>query len=113
MQDAHYSYQRWGAVAKVKDLESRYPQFLANTSTDTHQNCLNLSTTDSGQTTSGALDFNSVLKASQTISSEIELENLLANLMKILIENAGAQTGFLILQKESKLIMKPKEMYEK
>ncbi|MEG4572249.1 AAA family ATPase [Microcoleus sp. N3A4] len=106
LQDAHYAYQRWGAVAKVKDLEARYPQFLANTSTDTYQNRLNLSTTDSGQTTSGVLDFNSVLKASQTISSEIELENLLAKLMKILIENAGAQTGFLILlQKEGKLII--------
>ena len=105
LQDAHYAYQRWGAVAKVKDLEARYPQFLANTSTDTHQNRLNLSTTDSGQTTSGVLDFNSVLKASQTISSEIELENLLAKLMKILIENAGAQTGFLILQKEGKFIV--------
>ena len=105
LQDAHYAYQRWGAVAKVKDLEARYPQFLANTSTDTYQNRLNLSTTDSGQTTSGVLDFNSALKASQTISSEIELENLLAKLMKILIENAGAQTGFLILQKEGKLII--------
>ncbi|HEY5866551.1 MAG TPA: AAA family ATPase, partial [Candidatus Tectomicrobia bacterium] len=28
LHDAHYSYQRWGAVAKVKDLETRYPQFL-------------------------------------------------------------------------------------
>jgi len=108
LQDAHYAYQRWGAIAKVKDLEARYPQFLANTSTDTYQNRLNLSTTDSGQTTSGVLDFNSALKASQTISSEIELENLLANLMKILIENAGAQTGFLILQKEGKLMIEAK-----
>ena len=39
-----------------------------------------------------------MLKASQAISSEIELEQLLRSLMKLLIENAGAQTGFLILE---------------
>jgi PAS domain S-box-containing protein len=38
------------------------------------------------------------MKASQAISSEIELDRLLRSLMKILIENAGAQTGFLILE---------------
>jgi PAS domain S-box-containing protein len=38
------------------------------------------------------------MKASQAISSEIELDRLLRSLMQILIENAGAQTGFLILE---------------
>ncbi|HEY9834742.1 MAG TPA: AAA family ATPase, partial [Stenomitos sp.] len=108
LHDAHYAYQRWGAVAKVKDLEARYPQFLANTSTNTLQTRLPPSTTESGQTTSGVLDLNSVLKGSQSISSEIELEKLLANLMKILIENAGAQTGFLILEKEGQLLIEAK-----
>jgi GAF domain-containing protein len=39
-----------------------------------------------------------VLKASQAISSEIELDRLLSSLMQILIEHAGAQTGFLFLE---------------
>jgi ABC-type ATPase with predicted acetyltransferase domain len=39
------------------------------------------------------LDFISVMKASQTISSEIVIERLLDQLMKIIIENAGAQKG--------------------
>ncbi|NEP42171.1 MAG: GAF domain-containing protein, partial [Okeania sp. SIO2H7] len=43
------------------------------------------------------LDLTTVMKASQAISGEIQLENLLHNLMKITIENAGAQIGFLIL----------------
>lgn len=38
------------------------------------------------------------MKASQAISREIELEPLLSFLMQILIENAGAQTGYLILE---------------
>lgn len=27
--DAYYAYARWGAKAKVEDLERRYPQLLA------------------------------------------------------------------------------------
>lgn len=108
LHDAHYAYQRWGAVAKVKDLEARYPQFLAKTSKDTLQTHLTISPTDSAQTTSGALDLNSVIKASQAISSEIVLEKLLGKLMKILIENAGAQTAFFILEKEGQLLIEAK-----
>ena len=100
LQDAHYTYQGWGAVAKVKDLEARYPQFLATVSTNSIKTSLNPSITDSGKTTSGVLDINSILKASQTISGEIIPDKLLEKLMKILIENAGAQKGFLILDKD-------------
>jgi predicted ATPase/signal transduction histidine kinase len=105
LQDAHYTYQRWGAVAKVKDLERRYPQFLAKAATDTLKTSVLHSTTESGQTTSGVLDLNSVFQASQAISSEIALEKLLEKLMKIEIENAGAQKGFLVLDKVGNLVI--------
>jgi PAS domain S-box-containing protein len=110
LQDAHYAYQRWGAVAKVKDLEARYPQFLANTATDTWQNSLNFSLADLGST---VLDLNSVLKASQAISSEIDLEKLLTKLIKIAIENAGAKTGVLILKKANQLLIEAQGDVEK
>jgi PAS domain S-box-containing protein len=97
MKEAHYCYERWGATAKVKDLETRYPQFFPQSSgiaaTPIH--------TTSGTTSRRsdiAFDLEAVMKASQAISSEIELERLLRSLMQILIENAGAQTGFLILE---------------
>ncbi|EAZ89675.1 GAF domain-containing sensor histidine kinase [Crocosphaera chwakensis] len=47
------------------------------------------------------LDFNSILKASQVISGEIILKNLLEKLMRTIIENAGAQRGFLLLENNS------------
>ncbi|MBE9115680.1 protein kinase [Lusitaniella coriacea LEGE 07157] len=50
-----------------------------------------------------ALDLAAVLRASQAISSEIELDKALGNLMKILMENAGAQFGFLILDNDGML----------
>ena len=99
LQDAYYAYQRWGAMAKVRDLEQQYPNLLTQSSADSSKpsHVPGSPITTTGKTTSGALDFNSALKASQTISSEIVLDKLLENLMRIAIENAGAQIGFLLL----------------
>ena len=46
------------------------------------------------------LDIASLMKASQTISSEIVLTNLLKTMMKIVIENAGAERGILLLHSD-------------
>ncbi len=65
-----------------------------------------LSTTISTTGNDGeVLDLTTILKASQAISGEIKLENLLTNLMKIVIENAGAQKGCLILEKEENWVI--------
>ena len=52
-----------------------------------------------------ALDLATVMKASQAISSEIDLDKLLETLMQILIQNAGAQFGFLILEEAGELLI--------
>ena len=46
-----------------------------------------------------------VIKASQALSEIILLENLLEKLMEIVIENAGAQTGILLLEKGGRLFI--------
>ena len=96
LKNAYYCYIRWGAKAKVKQLESEYPQYLLGITNPKKFQRLSarISTTGNG---GEILDLTTVIKASQAISGEIQLENLLHNLMKILIENAGAQIGFLIL----------------
>ncbi|PSB56840.1 histidine kinase [Chroococcidiopsis cubana CCALA 043] len=45
------------------------------------------------------------MKASQAIAREIELEHLLRSLMQILIQNAGAQTGYLILENSGEWVI--------
>ena len=45
------------------------------------------------------------MKASQAISGEIVLDKLLTSLMRILIENAGAQVGCLILESQQQLLI--------
>ncbi|MBC1236823.1 PAS domain S-box protein [Nostoc sp. 2RC] len=97
MKEAHYCYDRWGATAKVKDLETRYPQFFSQSS-----RAASASIPITAETITNpfhtTFDLAAVMKASQAISREIELKQLLRSLMQILIENAGAQTGYLILE---------------
>ncbi|HEY9650076.1 MAG TPA: AAA family ATPase [Coleofasciculaceae cyanobacterium] len=97
MREAHYCYERWGATAKIRDLETRYPKLFPQASARAGTSIRTTSGTTFNRSDI-ALDLATVMKASQAISSEIELDRLLRSLMQILIENAGAQTGFLILE---------------
>ncbi|MBD3886974.1 PAS domain S-box protein, partial [Phormidium tenue FACHB-886] len=97
MKEAHYCYERWGATAKVKDLETRYPQFFCQSSKATSTSIPITAETITNPSHT-AFDLAAVMKASQAISREIELKQLLRSLMQTVIENAGAQTGYLILE---------------
>ncbi len=96
--EAHYCYLHWGAIAKVINLETQYPhlfpqkRFAVNSSA---------SPKTTGNTTSADLDLSSIMKSSQAIAGEIVLEDLLQTSMKILLENAGAQIGYLLLPNAS------------
>ncbi|MEG4410387.1 ATP-binding protein, partial [Microcoleus sp. C2C3] len=121
MQEAYYCYARWGAKAKIDDLEKHYPQLLApilqareNRSeiSETRLHTINKSsvlhqtfqtTLSSSNNIYEALDFATILKASQTLSSEIQLEKLLAALMCVVMENAGAKKAVLLLLKDGNL----------
>lgn len=95
MKKAHYGYVQWGATTKVQDLEAEYPQLLSiTTSSPARLSSTKITSSSSGE----ALDLATVMKASQAISGEIVLNQLLTNLMNVVIENAGAQKGFLILK---------------
>ncbi|MBW4423668.1 MAG: AAA family ATPase [Nostoc desertorum CM1-VF14] len=97
MKEAHYCYERWGATAKAKDLETRYPQFFPQ-SLNVAPTPVHTTAGTTSNTSHIAFDLATVIRAFQAISREIELDQLLNSLMQILIENAGAQTGCLILE---------------
>lgn len=104
--DARNAYLRWGAVGKVKAMDSGYagipaakperPSINGNLTAAPLEKVTSQTISTSG---SEPLDLASVIKTSQTISSEIELEKLLARLIEIVVENAGAEKGFLILRR--------------
>jgi predicted ATPase/class 3 adenylate cyclase len=106
MMDARYGYVRWGATAKVNDLDKCYSHLLSRTTLNLRSGFEDIRTSHS--TTNGSslvLDLSSVLKASQTLSKEILLGKLLQKMMKILIENAGAERGVLILEQYGQLFI--------
>ncbi|MEH1991416.1 trifunctional serine/threonine-protein kinase/ATP-binding protein/sensor histidine kinase [Nostoc sp.] len=70
----------------------------------TFHSSINKSVTSSSST-SVMLDLATVLKASQTLSSEIELDKLLTKLLQVVIENAGADKCALLLLKEDRLLV--------
>jgi len=108
MSEAHYGYQHWGAQRKVEDLEAKYPQLRLKSSATKSITSPHRTTTrsTSGSQSGEVLDLATVMKASQAISGEIVLDKLLTSLMRIIIENAGAQCGYLILETEGKLRIK-------
>jgi predicted ATPase len=99
---AHACYTQWGAAAKVEELERRYPSLSSRRS---HPPSENVSADVRTRMERGSLDLFSVMKASQAIAGEIELEKLLAKLMRITIENAGAERGVLLLSRDSELFI--------
>jgi predicted ATPase/serine phosphatase RsbU (regulator of sigma subunit)/tRNA A-37 threonylcarbamoyl transferase component Bud32 len=105
LHEAHYGYSRWGAVAKAKNLEKRYPQYFTKNASSSNQHVTMMAKLNSGEESGNALDFASVFKASQAIASEIELKWLLEKLIIIMIENAGAERGCLILDKNGQWVI--------
>ena len=98
LKKARQCYQIWGAKRKVADLDERYPQWLSATTPEVQTIATRISNSNSE-----LIDLAAVIKASQAISSEIALDKLLEKLMKIVIENAGAQKGFLLLPSQGDL----------
>ena len=99
MTNAHYEYYKWGATAKAEFIEKKYPQLLPAARNEE----VAVEVTNTQQTTAADLDWNSMLKASQTISREIVLSTLLKKMLEIMIENAGAQRGVFILDRDGTL----------
>jgi PAS domain S-box-containing protein len=90
LRNARFCYLRWGALAKVEQLDQRFPAIAGQASL-------------SPAVTIGApveqLDLRTVMKISQAVSGEIVLEKLIETLMLIAVEHAGAERGLLILRR--------------
>ncbi|MEP6582314.1 ATP-binding protein, partial [Microcoleus vaginatus GB2-A3] len=105
--DSYYCYVRWGAIAKVKDLELRYPQLQSLTSNETSSRELTVTTSSSSiATKADVLDLATIIKASQALAGEIVLDKFLDKLLKVVMENAGAQTSCLVLETDGILTLK-------
>jgi predicted ATPase/signal transduction histidine kinase/tRNA A-37 threonylcarbamoyl transferase component Bud32 len=114
--EAYYCYAKWGAVTKLNDLEKHYPQLLTPILKKEEKILKSTGSTASWDTTStlhsstssstSTIDFLSVMKASQAISEALHLDDFLAILMRVVLENAGASKCIFILKESNQLVLK-------
>jgi PAS domain S-box-containing protein len=88
LREAHRHYGRWGAQAKVEQLERQHPRLRARTGP---------------QAAAGGLDAWALVKATQAISGRIVLDELIDTLLRVVLEHAGAQYGTLWLVRGAEL----------
>jgi len=94
LHEARDCYLRWGAYAKVEQLDRAYPR-------QSRLSGQPLATTI--ETPSGQLDVAAVVRMSQAVASEIVLDKLIETLMVVAMEHAGADRGVLILVRDQKM----------
>ena len=90
LRNARHGYLRWGADGKVRQLEATYPQVRTEEAAP--------GPTSTIATPIGHLDLATVIKVSETVSSEMVLEKLTDTLLRTAIEQAGAERGLLIVE---------------
>ncbi|WP_437972278.1 ATP-binding sensor histidine kinase [Sorangium sp. So ce260] len=94
LQRARAGYFRWGARAKVEQLDQRYPHLVERRP---------IAPTVTFAVRAEQFDVLSVVKASQSISGELKLRRLLETLLRIVVEHAGAEEGCVLLVREDRL----------
>jgi PAS domain S-box-containing protein len=91
LRNARHCFACWGADGKVTQLDAQFPR---------------LADQDGGNATSTLsfdwrqFDAATLLKASQALSSEIELTGLIERLMTIALQSAGADRGLLVVPQQ-------------
>ncbi len=104
LKDARRGYRAWGASVKVKQLEEKHGRLLVTRlPATTAEHAAAVRATSSPESVS--LDMATVLKVAHAIAVEIELEDLLRTLMKIALENAGAERGTFLQEREGRLFV--------
>jgi signal transduction histidine kinase len=88
LRQARAAYARWGADGKVRQLEADRPELRTQPLA---------AVTGTFTVGTSQLDLLSVVKASQAISGEIDLDGLLTRLIQVVIAQAGADKGYLVL----------------
>lgn len=105
MKRAYQCYAVWGASRKLMQLKSGYPSLIMLSAQEEEQVSVPILEFKPARSFFKGLDMDTMLKSFQTISSEIELNKLLTTLMRIVIENLGAEIGFLVLRRENELMI--------
>jgi PAS domain S-box-containing protein len=89
LRDARYCYERWGANGKIRQIDNFYPHLTKDEVTVGPRSIIGVPLEQ--------LDLGTVIKVSQAVSAEMDLDKLIDTVMCAAIEHAGAARGLLIL----------------
>jgi signal transduction histidine kinase len=100
------AWKRWGAIAKCRDIESRYEELFHSGQQGSSHTLATMhmghETTDESISRKGRqLDLESLMKATRAISGELTLRALLGKLLSIIMENMGARRVLLLLNEDN------------
>ncbi|CAA7600082.1 Two component system, signal transduction histidine kinase [Acididesulfobacillus acetoxydans] len=89
-------YQQWGCAAKARELEAQYQGL----NRDRRLNRTRQETTAVELTAPLSLDVYAIVRASQAISGEIVLEELLRKMIRIVLQHAGARKALFMIEQD-------------
>lgn len=121
-EDAYRFFSKWGAAVKIGKFTERFPQvrpgasqankdrppsssvqpLAENSRRDMVQDAI-VSVNSTGS--SMEMDLAVIMKITQVVSNEIDLEQCIRKLMFFIMEGTGAQKGCLVLVKDGKLVV--------
>ena len=104
LKKARAAYARWGAEAKVRQLDAMLPE-VAERLADTRAQLPALGLHE--------LDLATVVKTSQAVSRETGLDKLMETLMVIVLQHAGAERGLLLLPQGDELRIEAEAVAER
>ncbi|WP_437318273.1 AAA family ATPase [Sorangium sp. So ce385] len=113
LRDAHGAYLRWEAAGAAATLRRRHPEVFpaAEAARDepacaaAHPAGARAATTATGPA-SRQIDVVSLLKAAQALASDRDPDSLIARMMRLLAENAGAERAVLVLSRGERLVVR-------
>ncbi len=106
LKEAYSAYLAWGAVGKTEDMKEKYQQILFSGIENAKLAALSSGTVEFDSSTNmtalaNSIDLNAIIRATQTISEEIEKKKLLEKLMGIIIENSGSNRGYILTSNDN------------
>lgn len=92
LSNAYACHERWGAAGKLRQLELSFPQLRRSSAAGTGKRDVR-----------AHLDALATMKALHTLAGETAVDRLMNKLLRVMIELAGAQKGYLIMPRDSGL----------
>ncbi len=109
LQNAYQCFRGWEAEGVCRHLEKKYPQFgLSPVDQASTLGAETMTTFTTTEAHASMLDFSSIVKASHSLSGEVKLEKVLKSVLRIIMENAGADYAAIIQNSEGRYYVEAK-----